>query len=313
MSYHHLTTFERGSIEALSKEGRSLRYIAAHLGRSTSTISRELRRCEAFYSAKYAHWHSCKLRERSRPKGKATPETISLIEQHFAMAWSPEQIAHTACLGRASTKTIYNWLYAGKLLNGDLRALRQKGKRRNPNAKPDYCSAGRSIDQRPKNVWGRKVFGHWELDTVWSCKGVSDCLATFLERKSRFYTAIRLPNKSSDSMKQAIEQLLEVLPKEAFLTATCDRGKEFACYKDIEASYEGVKIYFAHAFRAGERGSNENSNGLLREFFPKSTDFSRITQEEVAAVLRLMNFRPRKTLNWQTPAEIFLREVLHFT
>lgn len=312
MSYHHLTTFERGSIESLYKEGHTVRYIAAQVGRSPSTISRELGRCSDGYQAKQAQWRYQKARENSRWQGKATPQVISLIEQHLALAWSPEQIANTVGKGLVGTKTIYNWLYAHKLLGGDLRALRHKGKGRDQNGKRGYTQ-GRSIDKRPKEVANREQFGHWEMDTVWSRKGVSACLGTFLERKSRFYTAVKQPDKSAAAMEQSINRLIDVLPPDAFLTATCDRGKEFTNYKEIEAKHTGVQIYFAHAFHAWEKGSNENSNGLLREFFPKGTDFSRVTQEQVATVLRLLNSRPRKVLNWQTPTDVFLHDVFHLT
>lgn len=311
MSYKHLSTFERGSIEVLYKKGYSIRQIAKQLGRSPATISRELKRCPQEYSGSYAQWQYHKLRANSKPKGKANAQLLGLLEDHLEKSWSPEQIANTVAKGQVSVKTIYNWLYSGRLAKGDLRLLRHKGKRHNPQRKRGYYSVGRSISLRPKDVDDRQIFGHWELDTIWSCKGERSCLATFVERKSRFYTVKRLPDRSAEAMEQAVQQLISVLPQGAFKTATCDRGKEFACHKALEAKNEGLKLYFCHAFCAGERGSNENCNGLLREFFPKGTDFSTVSNEDISHALRLINSRPKKCLGWLSPIDVFLREVLH--
>lgn len=139
------------------------------------------------------------------------------------------QIANTVSKGKISFKTIYNWIYSGLLTNTNLSVLRQKGKRHKPIEKRGKFLIGTSINKRPKEVKKREVFGHWELDTVissrWKSKG---CLATFVERKTRLYTAIKIPDRSSKSMKNAIRQLKLAMPKKAFKTATVDRGKEFA-------------------------------------------------------------------------------------
>ena len=133
---------------------------------------------------------------------------------------------------------------------------------------------GTSIHQRPKEVKSRETFGHWELDTVVSSRGESKgCFATFVERKTRLYTAIKIADRTASSMESAIKQLHAVLPKNAFKTATVDRGKEFACYKNIENDI-GLPLFFADPYSSWQRGSNENSNGLLREFYPKKTNLA---------------------------------------
>lgn len=207
---------------------------------------------------------------------------------------------------KLSFKTIYNWIYEG-ILNVPLQVLRHKGKGRQPQETRGKFNIGRSISQRPKSVRNRQEFGHWELDTMVSSRGKSKgCLATFAERKSRLYLAFLIPNRTKDAMHNAIEQLTSNLPEHALKSFTSDRGKEFACYPAVEAS--GIDFYFADAYSAWQRGTNENSNGLMREFFPKKTDLAKVSETELFTALWLMNNRPRKCLNYQTPLEKFMHE-----
>ena len=207
---------------------------------------------------------------------------------------------------KLSFKTIYNWIYEG-ILNVPLQVLRHKGKGRQPQETRGKFNIGRSISKRPKSVRNRQEFGHWELDTMVSSRGKSKgCLATFAERKSRLYLAFLIPNRTKDAMHNAIEQLTSNLPDHALKSFTSDRGKEFACYPDVEAS--GIDFYFADAYSAWQRGTNENSNGLMREFFPKKTDLAKVSETELFTALWLMNNRPRKCLNYQTPLEKFMHE-----
>ena len=222
------------------------------------------------------------------------------------MTWSPEQIVGRDYQEKLSFKTIYNWIYEG-ILNVPLQVLRHKGKGRQPQETRGKFNIGRSISQRPKSVRNRQEFGHWELDTMVSSRGKSKgCLATFAERKSRLYLAFLIPNRTKDAMHNAIEQLTSNLPDHALKSFTSDRGKEFACYPDVEAS--GIDFYFADAYSAWQRGTNENSNGLMREFFPKKTDLAKVSETELFTALWLMNNRPRKCLNYQTPLEKFMHE-----
>ncbi|WP_042227671.1 IS30 family transposase, partial [Paenibacillus popilliae] len=179
--------------------------------------------------------------------------------------WSPEQIMERLRQeGQAIVcfKTIYRWLYAGHLMKGVLAVLRHKGKRQKPVETRGKFTVGKAISQRPKEVRSRETFGHWELDTVVSGRGKSKgCVATFVERKTRLYTAILMPDRTALSMEIAFGVAAAQYPSGAFQTATADRGKEFACYASLEATH-GVQVYFADPYSSWQRGSNENANGL---------------------------------------------------
>lgn len=314
MSYKHLTTYERGRIEVLNKVGYSSREIGIELGRHHSTIIRELKRSiNGSYKAETSQKDYEQRRQVSKPKGKYNKELAKEIEEKLKATWSPEQIANTVALGKVSFKTIYNWLYQGKLQNVDLKTLRQKGKRRKPSEKRGKFTVGIPISKRPKEVKGRDTFGHWELDTMVSSRGKSKgCFATFVERKSRLYTAFKIPDRTSDSMEKTITKLFNILPTGAFKTATTDRGKEFACYQSIQDKLK-LTLYFADPYSSWQRGSNENSNGLLREFYPKKTNLATVDDDELTHNLFIINSRPRKCLNWKSPIQVFLHEVVHLT
>ena len=312
MSYKHLNTFERTRIEILSKMGYSTRQIAQQLNRHHSTIARELKRnTQETYQAELADELAGKRRLVCRCPEKKSEEVIQTIQHYLKLTWSPEQISNTVLKGVISFKTIYRWIYDGTILLGDLSCLRQKGKRRKPRETRGRFNIGTSIHQRPKEVKRRETFGHWELDTVVSSRGKSKgCLATFVERQTRFYVAVKIDNRSASEMYRAIRELYEHFPKDTFKTYTVDRGKEFACYSKIENDLK-VPVYFADAYSSWQRGSNENANGLLREFFPKKTDLARVTEEEVNEALCLINQRPRKCLGWKTSFELFHEKLSH--
>lgn len=308
MSYTHLTIEERSKIEILHQEGYKPSKIAKILNRHRSSIYRELKRCEtSVYSAIEAdNAAQCNSQNKGR-KPKYTAVLINDIKQKLEQTWSPEQIVGRDYKGKLSFKTIYNWIYKG-FINVSLKVLRQKGKRRLPKETRGKFNIGTSISLRPQSVKSRKEFGHWELDTVVSSRGKSKgCVATFAERKSRFYVALLMPDRSKEAMKIAIKQLTNTLPQAAFKTFTSDRGKEFACYADVEE--QGVDFYFADSYSAWQRGTNENSNGLLREFFPKKTDFSKVKPKELLEALLTINNRPRKCLGYKTPFEVLLHEL----
>ena len=314
MSYHHLSTYERGRIEAFHRMGYSNRRIALSMGRHRSCIDREIKRnSEATaYQAEVAEQNYNNRRKRSKPRGKLNQGLVEIIEQRLQETWSPEQIANTATPGKVGFKTIYNWIYAGKLRRANVQNLRHKGKRRKDDKRGRFA-LGLPISQRPPEVKHRETFGHWELDTMVSSRGESKgCFATFVERKSRLYTALKIADRSAESMQAAITQLYRTMPKGAFKTATTDRGKEFACYVKVKDEL-GLTLYFADAYSAWQRGSNENCNGLLREFYPKKTDLAKVHQKELTQYLFLINSRPRKCLNWKSPIQVFLHEVAHLT
>jgi len=309
MSYRHLSISDRGRIEALHQIGYSCRKIATELARHHSSISRELKRCAAKtnYKADIAQQDYEIKRINSRPNGKWNKELAQVVAEKLAVTWSPEQIANTVTLGQLSFKTIYTWLYAGKLEGLPAEVLRRKGKKKSCRNLA-FFARGTSIRKRPKEVYARKTFGHWELDTVVSSRQSGGCLATFIERKTRLYTAIMMPDKTAQSMETAITYLYNVLPKKAFKTATTDRGGEFACFDNIKRKL-GLTLYFADPYCPHQRGSNEYGNGLLREFYPKKTDLAKISQNELIHNLILINGRPRKCLQWKTPIQAFLHEV----
>ena len=312
MSYHHFTTYDRGRIESLHKEGYSARKIGTAIGRHHSSVARELRKNNGYvYTAEAAQRSYEVRRQRSKPVGKFTTELAQVVEAKLAETWSPEQIASSILIGILSFKTIYAWLYQSRLNRGDLKALRQKGKRRKPIEARGKFAIGQTIADRPKEVKSRETFGHWELDTVVSSRGQSKgCFATFVERKSRLYTAMKMPDRSASSMENAITQVCTAMPYKAFKTATTDRGKEFACHGAIREKL-GLPLYFADPYCSWQRGSNENANGLLREFYPKKTDLAKIDADELIKNLFLINSRPRKCLGWKTPIQVFLHEVSH--
>lgn len=313
MSYHHLTTFERARIGILLEYGFTQKAIADHLKRSPSTISREIRRNlqDGKYKPERAQQQYESRRLNCGRIGKYSPELADVINDKLRLTWSPEQVVGRLFQGVLSFKTIYRWIYQGHLVNQDMTVLRHKGKRRKPQETRGRFNVGKSIKERPKEIKTRKTFGHWELDTIVSGRGKSKgCFATFVERKTRWYVAIKIPNRTASSMEKAIGSLRKALPAGAFKTATVDRGKEFSCYPNIEKDSD-IQVYFADPYSSWQRGSNENANGLLREFFPKKTDLANVSHEALEYALFLINNRPRKCLNWKTTHEAFQDELLH--
>ncbi len=312
MSYHHLNTFERTRIEVLSTFGYSTRQISKELNRHHSTIARELKRnSNNKYIAEHAELLATERRFKLRRPSTKTSEIITLIQTYLNLTWSPEQIANTVLKGQVSFKTIYSWLYDGTLQAGDLSCLRQKGKRRQPRETRGRFNVGTSIHQREKEVKKRQTFGHWELDTVVSGRGQSKgCFATFVERQTRFYIAMKIENRSASEMYRAIKEVYLRYPTNTFKSFTVDRGKEFACYKQVEEELN-IPVFFADPYSSWQRGSNENANGLLREFFPKKTDLALTTEEELVSALEKINSRPRKCLGWKTSVDMFNEKVSH--
>lgn len=175
---------------------------------------------------------------------------------------------------------------------------------------------GKSIRKRAKSVYSRKEAGHWEADTVVSGQGKSKtCFATLAERKTRFYIAVKIPDRKADTMATAIIKTLSAFPKELVKTITCDRGSEFANWQTIEKELN-CDVYFADPYCAWQKGTNENSNGLLREFYPKGRNLSRVSPKTLLRNLALINARPRKVLNFHSAQDLWYQELnnlLHFT
>jgi IS30 family transposase len=226
MGYTHLSITERSQLEILDRLGWSKREIGKELGRHHSAIVRELKRGSrsGMYTAETAQAAYTERRVFCKPTGYFTTELAGELEEKLHQTWSPEQIAEER---RASGKTfvcfktIYRWLYAGHLAAGEVKVLRHKGKRRKPMETRGRFLVGRTIDQRPKEVRKRETFGHWELDTVVSSRGKSRaCAATFIERQTRLYLAIKMPDRTAHSMEVAFGVATSQYPQGTFKTAT---------------------------------------------------------------------------------------------
>lgn len=312
MSYNHLTIEERCCIRKFYVEGLSYRKIAELVGRNVSTISRELRRnCTHMYDIPTYYPHTAQkkylLRRSYCHRGMYwNQETIDYIDEKLLATWSPEQIACTpAPIPMPSWRTIYRWLYDKYLLNGNLKVLRRKGKSHGKIETRGKFNKGKSIRKRDKSVYKRDVAGHWEADTVVSGLGKSKaCFATLVERKTRFYIAVKMPNKKADTMAKTIIETLSQFPDELVKSITCDRGTEFANWSDIEQALN-CDVYFADPYCAWQKGSNENCNGLLREFYPKGRNLSRVSPTTLKKNLALINARPRKVLNFHSAQDLW--------
>lgn len=267
MSYHHLTTFERGRIQALLALGYSNRSIAQNLNRHRSCIDREIHRnvTGTGYVGEAAQSAYDTRRMHSKPKGKRTEDLVAVITDKLLATWSPEQIANTVTLGIISFKTIYNWICTGEIPCVTVQNLRQKGKRKKAEKRGKF-SMGTPISERPEDVKSRDTFGHWELDSMVSSRGESKgCFATFVERKSRLYTAFKTPDRTAASMQAAITGLYNTLPKGAFRTGTTDRGKEFACCTAIREQL-GLTLYLPMPTRRGNVGVTKTLMACCESF-----------------------------------------------
>ena len=307
MSYTHLTIKQRIQIETLHAEKYSARSISKIIGVHHSTVSREINRCKDAYDADTADKdYQSKSAAKGR-KTKATEEFVSIITEKLQQNWSPEQIVGRLFKGTLCVRTIYNWIISSTI-NFSVERLRHKGKRLKSEETRGKFHIGKSISDRPNEVKSREEFGHWELDTIVSSRGKSKgCIATLVERKTRYCIALKMPDRSAGSMLAALKSAIRAFPAFAFKTFTSDRGKEFACFVDIEK--HGIDFYCADAYSAWQRGTNENTNGLLRQYFPKRTDLAQVTDFELYNVLVELNNRPRKCLDFMTPSEKFQAEL----
>jgi IS30 family transposase len=242
-----------------------------------------------------------------------TREVIEYIESKILLHWSPDQIVNRTEIIKPklpSVSTVYRWINLGYIIKGNKKKLRRQGKFKRPAETRGRFNIGKTIKKRPKEVYNRDNFGHWEADTVVSGKldnrtlKSKYCFVSLAERKTRLYLVKWIPNRTEETVTNAIIELLKDLPKEAVKTITCDRGKEFAGWKKIEEALQ-TSMYFADPYCAWQKGTNENSNGLFREFYPKSMDLSKTSEKEVQENLELLNNRPRKCINYKTPNEYF--------
>jgi len=308
--YTQLTHEERYQISALMKTGTTQAEIAKILGRDKSTISRELHRNHGMrgYRPKQAHRLSME-RRRVKAQPRIGTETWTCVELLLREQWSSEQISCWLKANRGiciSHEWIYQYILRDKSKGGDLyRHLRCQKQRRKRYG--SYSCRGQlknrvSIDERPAIVDSRSRIGDWELDTIIG-KGQKQAIVSLTERKSRLTLIRKVERKTACSVTSAIIHLLQPIAHRVY-TLTSDNGKEFAGHEDIAATLK-AKFFFAHPYASWQRGLNENTNGLIRQYFPKSRDFSTITQNDIDHVMNKLNNRPRKCLGIKTPNQVF--------
>lgn len=316
MDYIHLTEDERYQIDDLQREGFSQAAIARELGRSPSTLSRELSRNkgERGYRPRQAQQKAEeRLIERGSTNAKrASSDAWEYAKQHLVdEQWSPEQIAgrlELEGLETISHETIYQRILDDKNDGGSLYThLRCKKKR-----KKRYGSgkSGRGaipnrvdIDQRPKVVDDKKRIGDWEGDTIIGAHDGGAVIASMVERKSRFTCLAKSPNKTTTAVINSINEHMFPI-SDLVLTITLDNGKEFSQHETL-TKVLNADVFFAKPYHSWERGLNENTNGLVRQYFPKKVPFDNITVRDLQLVEKKINNRPRKCLNYKTPFEVF--------
>jgi len=322
MSYSQLSTHERYMIFKLKQRNLGPREIGRFLNRSASTISRELKRNKGFLSVYWYEMANIFAKQRRRQADRPTKRNNRLlydyIVENLQQGWSPELISGRLIRDypddpemRASHETIYRWIYEDAKGGGKLYdcLVRRRKKRRKQSQRlslrgqiPDRVG----IACRPEVVNERSRFGDWESDTMEGAKGRGG-LATHVDRKSRYLIAVILSDKRSQTYTDKTLSAFRDIPKEKRQTMTVDNGKEFSDFKRIEKRL-GLSVYFADPYSSWQRGTNENTNGLLRRYFPKGSDFKKITNKAVANAVDKLNNRPRKCLRYQTPHEVFFEQ-----
>ncbi|ARN57769.1 IS30 family transposase [Sedimentisphaera salicampi] len=319
MGYKHLNINERECILKMQAKGKNLSQIAEYLGRNKGTISRELSRnvsSTGDYKPHLASRYYNKRRTASKQpyrleqNGRLCRLVINKLEQYH----SPEQIAARLKIDypyeqemRVSHLTIYSWIKRDKAAGGDYYKYLRQGHRKRRKKHGSSDKRGRiperaPISERPAVVDKRSRIGDWEGDTV-SGKGHGSFVATHVERKTRYLLVGKMDDKSAASMNVTTKRIFRKIPKFKRKTLTVDNGKEFGGFKEMERMV-GLCCCFADPYSSYQRGTNENTNGLLRQFFPKGTDFKKVSKAEIDKAVSLINNRPRKCLNYRTPNEV---------
>jgi transposase, IS30 family len=309
MSYTQLTQEQRYQIYALLKIGHNQTEIAEVIGSHKSTISRELRRnCgQRGYRPKQAHFKA--LNRHRHRRVRILQETWDTIEAKLRLDWSPEQISGWLRKNRAiqvSHEWIYQHVLADKWMGGTLfhhlRCQKKRHKRYGGYDRRGQLPNRVSIEKRPAIVEQRKRLGDWEVDTLVG-KGHHQAIVTLVDRKSRFVLLGKVEQRTADQVSNAMIDLLQPV-SDHLHTITADNGKEFAEHEKIARELK-VDFFFAHPYAAWERGSNENMNGLIRQYIPKKRNFLSVEETEVELVMARLNNRPRKCLDFVSPFEVF--------
>ena len=316
-TYKQLTYEQRCQIEILKKSDFTQQEIALLISASQSSVSRELSRNSGLrgYRHKQAHQKTVERRQSTVKPRKMTSELIDEIEDKLYLMWSPEQISGWMLLElkiSISHETIYRHVWANKAVGGDLykylrrRARKYKARGSNGKTRSGQIKNRVSIDDRPAVVDEKGRVGDWEIDTVIG-KGHRGALVTIVERETSFTVSMRVTSKRAEEVTAATIALLTPY-KELVHTITSDNGKEFAYHEQIANGLE-CDFYFAHPYHSWERGLNENTNGLIRQYFPKNTDFKVVSDKAVKQSIDQLNNRPRKTLAFKTPAALIQKEM----
>lgn len=315
MNYRQLTPEKRYLISHLRKHGFTNAQIAVQIGRHRSTIGREFARNEnrhGCYRPSKAQEKTNGRRKRSRRNSHFSDADWRLVSQYLCKQWSPEQVSGWLAkegLLRISHETIYRYIWADKARGGTLwthlRGARKNCRKRYGGYDWRGRLAGkRHISERPPVVETRTTVGHWEADTV---MGATDkhCILTLVERKTGYVVIGKLTNRTKRQLRKRAIPLINKHP-EKFKTITSDHGTEFHCYRAIEKR-TGVLFYFANPYHSWERGTNENTNGLIRQYLPKGKSMKALSQWDCKRIAKTLNSRPRKRLEYKTPEECYVQ------
>lgn len=310
--YTHFTTEEREKSRVLKAQGLSIRAIARELGRAPSSVSREFRR-NCYANGDYAAYHADRLYRKRRKncgrKAKLLDDEIrNYVMEKMNLRWSPDQIAGRAKRDKEpfciSFPTIYRAIDSGILPPQLKKIMRFKWNHKkckgtdNRGKIPDTTP----ISERPAGAENRSRYGHWESDTVLGMRKTG-CFGTHVERKSGYLVAFRIDDRQDNAFNYATIKAFSSIPEKLKKSFTVDNGKEFAAHKTL-AEATGMKVFFCDPYSPWQRGTNENTNGLLRQFFPKGTSFANVSDDDLQRVVDLINNRPRKRLNFLTPFEV---------
>jgi len=317
MKYTQLTLSKRYHISTLNKQGYSQKYIAKEVGVHPSTISRELRRNNDLvrgYNAELAQIKSTKTEMQKKKRFSLTKAIEKYIRAKLKQDWSPEQISGRMKLDTGVSvvhETIYRYIYTNKSNGGKLyKYLRHKNKKYHCRSN-DYQARGTiidrvMIDKRPKIVEKKNRIGDLEIDTVVG-KDHKGFLVTVVDRKSKFVLIKNVPTKEAKIVTDALIEMIQPI-KAITKTITSDNGKEFAYHKQVSAALD-IDFYFANPYHSWERGLNEHTNGLIRQYLPKKSEFLHVSKDEIIMIQNRLNHRPRKSLNYKTPYEVFFSEM----
>ena len=330
-NYKRLVESERERIFLFYHAGKSIRFIADSLFRSPSTISRELKRNRTraglYGYSVFVAQHFSQKRASSRKTGKLilsnSPVLLKLVLDRLQKRWSPQQISRYLkrqypdnLAMQISHESIYSYIYVygrGELKKALSSYLRQQRsyRRQQKKHKKGLIKDMFSIEERPKEVEERTVPGHWEGDLIIG-KGHKTAIGTIVERTTRLVILVPLKSRMASDVRKAFAREIKRLPEQLRLSMTYDQGREMSQHK-LFTKQTNMQVYFAHPHSPWERGTNENTNMLIRDFFPKGTDFGGLSRYRIKKVQELLNDRPRKVLDWRSPQEVFSELLLDYS